>query len=102
MLDIFGNNKPIFTSHFIERYAERIFHVNSKFVKSWIKSNYSTFYKDLFFRLNNSELFEYKNTKYDYIRKKYGIDVRLLKTGKFMFVVRDFSNIVTFIKEEEL
>jgi hypothetical protein len=102
MTDIFGNNKPHFTHHFIHRYAERIFNVKPIHLDSWINLNYTKFYDDLFFRLTNSKIFDYDKTKYAYFSKKYGSDVRVLKHGKFMFVVRDFKNIVTFMKEGEI
>jgi len=102
MPDIFGNNKPQFTSHFLERYAERIFFVGKQYAYSWIKNNYDKFYKDLFYRLNNSEVLNLSTTKYNYVYKKYGNDVRFLKYKKFIFVVRDFKNIVTFMREDEL
>ena len=102
MTDIFKDNKPVFTSHFLKRYAERMFHVDENHADSWIKAHRHKFYNDLFTRLNMSEVYDYKNTKYNYLDKKYGPDVRLLKTGKFFFVIREFKNIVTFIREEEL
>jgi hypothetical protein len=101
MCEIFGNNKPRFTTHFLERYAERIFHVKRDNASSWIKHNYNKFYTDLFHRLNNSVLYTHNNTEFSYISKKYGDDVRLLRYNQFIFVVRDFQNIVTFMRITE-
>jgi len=102
MTDIFGNNKPNFTSHFIKRYAERMFHVKERYADSWIKTNYNKFYTDLFSRLNKAEVINITNTKYFYIVNKYGKDVRFLKSGNFIFIIRNFKDIVTFIREEEI
>ena len=53
----FGNKKPIFTKHALQRYAERVYHVSSNQYNGWINIRHVEICKEILLRLSNSELY---------------------------------------------
>ena len=88
---LFGYTTPNYTSHFLKRYAERIYNVVWKNTWSWLK--YHQKRNEITERIYNSEM--YNEPKANEIREKYGANIVFLKWKKIIFVVKDIKDIVT-------
>jgi hypothetical protein len=98
---LFGNNKPQFTIHFYQRYAERVFNVANKDAPSWAKHriNVIKIIKDFYNRFPKMNLIN-ASDKSDYYKNMYGNDVIFLQHNKYIFVVREYKVVVTVYKLE--
>lgn len=94
---LFGHNRPEFTSHFYQRYAERIFGIAESGSKAWAKFNGNKIIQDFYGRFPKCEILLDMH-KQEYYEQKYGKDLRFLKHNRYIFVVRDFRRIVTVYK----
>lgn len=88
---LFGYKYPIYTLHFLQRYAERLYNVDASFYMKWLKCNNK--FKEISEKLYLSE--RYIDDKLIELKKKYGGDLELLKHKRIIFVVRNRSIIVT-------
>lgn len=91
---LFGYNKPKYTVHFLQRYAERFYNVKKENALSWINFHRKQF--EITNRLYQSELYDEQNSKE--VKKKYGNDIKFLKWKKIIFVVVNNDTIVTCYK----
>ena len=100
--EIFGYNKPIFTRHFLERYAMRLFNVPEKYVDSWLILNKHKIVSDTYKRLNKCDILKLDELKQEYLHKKYGNDVIALKNNNIVFIIREYKFLVTCFNTKEL
>ena len=94
---LFGYNKPKYTVHFLERYAERFYNVKKENALSWIKFHDKI--REITSKIYNSKLYDEKNAKE--ILKRYGMNVKFLLYKKTIFVVKNNIEIVTCYKNKE-
>lgn len=92
---MFGYQGPSLTTHFLDRYAERIFNVPEKYSHSWSIANRKKLLDDFYNRLKSTTLADVGGKHLEYLQKKYGTDIRFLKQNNIIFVVRGFRTLVT-------
>lgn len=91
---LFGYIRPQYTTHFLQRYAERFYNVKKEDAVNWI--NFHKKRLEITQRLYKAELYDEKNASK--IREKYGGSLRFLRYKRVIFVIRDNRAIVTCYK----
>ena len=94
---LFGIKSPIFTKHFVQRYCERLLHVESECLNSYISLNHEKIYKEIVTRLTKAVPYDEKllgEKQLEYFKNKYRIidNLWFAKHNNVVFVIKSETN----------